>query len=137
MFGIRIVHGAPLTDEVDGGGVLSVCRAEEGVSFGSESWICVLLLVQPAGHSIQYRDCTLVGRPVVEKEKREEGRHAPTTHTTHSPSVCSPSAGRSLEIGLIIGVALPPASPSGSLRRFLTGRRPPDHSSVVPLSGVA
>ena len=36
MFGIRIVHGAPLTegrtrtDEVDGGGVLSVCRAEGG-----------------------------------------------------------------------------------------------------------
>ena len=110
MFGIRIVHGAPLTDartdEVDGGGVLSVCRAEEGVSFGSESWICVLLLVQPAGHSIQYRDCTLVGRPVVEKEKRG-GRHAPTTHTTHSPLCLWPLCSRSLEIGLIIGVALP------------------------------
>ena len=111
MFGIRIVHGAPLTegrtDEVDGGGVLSVCRAEEGVSFGSESWICVLLLVQPAGHSIQYRDCTSVGRPVVEKEKRGEGRHAPTTHTTHSPLCLWPLCSPSLEIGLIIGVALP------------------------------
>ena len=96
MFGIRIVHGAPLTngrtDEVDGGAVLSVCRAEEGVSLGSESWICVLLLVQPAaaGHSIQYRDCTLVGRPVVEKEKRG-GMHPPLIPLT-PPSVCGPCA---------------------------------------------
>ena len=96
MFGIRIVHGAPLTDartdEVDGGGVLSVCRAEEGVSFGSESWICVLLLVQPAIRFNIVIAPWSVGRS--SKRRRGEGRHALTTHTTHSPlcHVCGPCA---------------------------------------------
>ena len=90
MFGIRIVHGAPLTNGRTRGRMrltaavfcLSAVPRREGVSFGSESWICVLLLVQPAGHSIQYRDCTLVGRPVVEKEKRRG--EACTHHSYHS-----------------------------------------------------
>ena len=90
MFGIRIVHGAPLTDggtdgrrdEVDGGGVLSA----ESLSVRSRGSACCV--VGAAGHSIQYRDCTSVGRSS-KKRRGEGGMHPPLIPLTPLSVCCS------------------------------------------------